>query len=348
MRYGRTNVRLRRTNYRGARLTRNVAAQKIGRAARVALARKTNQPVARIQRQRARPMTKVMKNTASVAVLSRQVRSLQRAQIGLLQRHVMDVDQFLIPEVTPAIFSVLNFEHLNNHILEYRHSTVAPYVNTVTLTTFAAAQDQLGQTPGQTAQAAALDPYKFYKTATDDQVPQDSSYVPISTNLLVSLETIFQAASTDTDRWVLIMFIQQKAKTIKRTTNIHHYNLPEAATGLTYLASTDPFERLPFPSQYYKVLVKKWVKLHNPPQNIDRTVTRTFNMKFQYPHQYVNNDHSIATNPVNPGGPVIYDTFDSRIPVGQNVFCIIQCSRPNAITCKLRKTDVWRDPHGNQ
>lgn len=319
---------------------------KTGRANAVARARATNKPVARIQRKRAAPITRVAKNTASVAVLARQVRSLQRAQIGLIQRHVLDAStQFWIPQVTPAIFSLINFEN-NSNIIECRQSDTAPYLTTVTLASLTPRSDQqMAVAPGNTAKAAVLDPYKFYKTATDDAVPLDGSYVPISTNLLISLSTNFSASTNESDRWVLIMFIKQKTASIKKTTNVHHYNLPDAAAGLTHLASSDSFERLPFPHQYYTVLEKKWIKLVNPPQATNRTVERTVNMKFNYPHQYVNNDHSMATNPTNVSG-TIQDDFNARIPIGQNIFCIMQVSG-GGVNCKLRKTDVWRDPHGN-
>ena len=346
MPYGRTNVRVRRTNYRGSRFTRNVAAQKIGRAARVALARKTNKPIARIQRKRARPMTKVAKNTASVYVLSKQVRALQRAQIGLVQRHVLETNQsFVIPKETPAIFSLINFERGVSIIHRKRDEVQgSDVINNVSLATFNPSNNEMSDAIG----SAEYDPFKFFKTQTDDVVPQDASYVPLSSTLLIQLSTSF-GITAEMERWVLIMIIKQRPKSIQLTSNVHQYNLPDSSVGLINLASKDPFERMQFPIKHFQVLSKKWVKLTHNPVAETHTATKTFSMKFNYPHQYVNNDHSLAHSPATAGA--IQDNFNQRIPIGQNVFCILSSSGDTAyydVSCKIRKTDVWRDPHGNQ
>jgi hypothetical protein len=348
MPYGRMYRRAPRVNR--SSFTRGVAAsaRKGGKAAAVAKARAVNKPIARIQRKRMAPISKVAKNTQSVVVLARQVRALQRARIGEIQRHVMEASSFfIIPKTTPAIFSMINFGN-SVQITEYRHSASPPYVTNTLLATLAPATgSQMNLTPAQTAQAAVLDQYKFYKTSTDDSVPVDASYVPISSTMLIQLTTTFSSSSAlENDRWVLIMFVKQKPSAIKVTSNIHHYNLPDAAAGLVDLASENPFERMPFPRSHYKVLVKKWVKLSRDHKDADHRVDKTFTMRFSYPHQYVNNDESAVTNPANPTGSILYDNFNQRIPIAQNVFCIMQSSIAN-IECRMRKTDVWRDPHGN-
>lgn len=322
------------------------SASKARRSSQVAKKRATNQPIARIQRRRRAPITKVAKNTRSVLVLAKQVRALQRSQIGLIQRHVLELNQiFIIPKVTPAIFSLINFSP-TVQVTEQRHLAVAPYVQNTLLATFQPADEQLANTPEQTAKAAVLDSYKFYKTSTDDSIPADASYVPISTSMLVQLETTFETQQ-EMERWVLIMIVKQKPRSIHVTSNVHHYNLPDASAGLMNLADKNPFDRMPFPTRHYQVLVKKWVKLVHSPVDNTHVATKTFTLKFNYPHQYVNNDISNVTDPLNPTGPVISDNFNQRIPIAQNVFCLMQASSAN-VYVRIRKTDVWRDPHGNQ
>lgn len=322
------------------------AAAKDNRASKVALARSVNVPVARIQRKRAQPTTRVQKNTASVYVLSKQVRALQRAQIGLIQRHVLELsNSFIVPAETPAIFSLINFERGVNIVHRKREEVQGvDVINNIVLGTFNPANNEMSDAIG----SPEYDPYKFFKTETDDVVPVDASYVPISSTMLFRLSTTY-GTSSEMDRWVLIMIIKQRPKSIQLHSAVHQYNLPDSSVGLMNLASKDPFKRMQFPTKHFQVLDKKWVKLVHSPVDNSHVAEKTFTMKFNYPHQYVNNDHSLA-HAVGTSG-AIQDSFSQRIPIGQNVFCIIQSSRDDSgsdISCKIRKIDVWRDPHGNK
>jgi len=317
---------------KASRVAAKLRTSRTGRYKSVAAKRRTNRPVARIQRTPYAPQR--AKNTASIVQLARQVRSLQTSQIGSFQQRIEKYT-----------------ENLNAGTGSF--TTKNPWA-------FCVNDFLLGATPGCPifATGSPAGEYKrgYWGTVATDinnneiwDMWQDTQndqcsltqYMPISSTLQFEFTIDDMPAAADTV-WIRIDFV--KMKNTHATTTQHQWNLPTCLPGMANLATDHLNVRNTInPALFTKVAKTKWLKI-KPSMLANTNVVARTKQVVQFPAKILKPDIAdFATSG---------ESFYSNVALKDQVWCLINTSVhddnpwPQGLRVELRRHNKWRDPHG--
>lgn len=336
---------------RAARAAAARRAQAASRTARVLKARSTNKAVARIQRKAYVP--KLVKNTASIRVLAKQVRALQRSKIGPVQ------------SVSEAwnwtwISGSLGATYFRDQrpILFCAHDFIDPggvrapiyYSQDNSLT-----QDTVGQLPGTastwqrhvfpgTGEGVGADDFNFW-FKTDDNHASQEIYLPLSTNITFQFSGKMFTQTADV-RFRIDVIRQKKMMTVNTDRRLQ---LPDAIQGLGNMISDDMLNRNRFNKEYFEVQQTKYITVKPPPAAINTTaasVDREVNLYIPFKHHMLKPD--IDAEGSSNDHPAFYKNCDPRKLVWVLISTdMIGTPHPDLqFKMAMKRTNRWRDQHG--
>jgi len=321
----------RRNNY----LNRGLAA----RNRKVAEKRASNAPVKTEQKRKYTP--KVVKNTASIQTLARQVRDLQLSKLGSVQKtfesFVFNSDTYKLITTQPFVFALNDFTK-QAPIWHGVPDNISSVGNTIPGTVVTATWQT------RTFPFPSLDEYNYWSGAQDDECNPDS-YLPIST--LVHFK--FKSNLNPFEKvWYRVDIIQAKKNMLY--TKEKKLSLPDNVMGLGNLASNNMTQRNRINRQYFHILQTKWICVHNNSGlNGQRDVERHMKIPFQFkPQDHTTklgagqNHHTITGN--------THTQFATNMPQDAIIWCVVstsnESSSSNAALVQCTRFNKWRDPEG--
>lgn len=325
MPYARRYVKA-RTYGNASRAAAKLRASSTARNQSVAAKRRTNKPIARIQRKAYVPQK--VKNSASIAVLAKQINRLQRTQLGSYQRkYEFFTKAFTATEFQdsrPICFSLNNFGAPNPcDVYGFDGAQL------ITHGSFATASMGLINSGG---------PYNMWEDAQSDKV-SDTQFLPIRNTLTMEFVTSMTTAQEAV--WIRIDMV--KPNMVLRTTSEHHFNLPDSISAFGMLASPNLQYRQYINSRYFtKVQKTRYVKLEMTKDTLGNTATvrRMISIPVTFPNKVLKPD---AADHASSG-----ETFLTNIPTQDQMFMIISTSYgpTQAVSFSVRRKLEWRDPSG--
>ena len=313
--------------------------------------------VRKIQRSGARKPT-AAKNRASVYALAKQVKSLQRAQVGPIQSNYLWIGVNTSATGNPPVTvhtpkfvnsaSMVPFVMLLNDMREtafflqssWNSTTHAPQSSL--MHTFQRVPDP---TPAGEFEGDQQN-YSYHFRTLDDTVSM-ARYKP----MYAKVDFHFSwpnALPQDPVLWVRLDII--KPKNVLQSTAAHSIDFPGAAYSLGNLMITDANQpRNYIDKNFFDVIDTKFVKFHNADVDlggVGRTLQRKCTMSYRFPPNLV---HDLsATNKVNVHGPAkVEQNPISNIPIDQQVYLIWQTNYPPSdmkkLGCQIYRRNTWRD-----
>lgn len=324
---------------RKARYSRTSAA---GRTASVAKARAGgNKAVARTQKKRYVP--KVVKNTASIFTLARQVKALQKSQIGQYQKNYehaaigSTINTHTWAQTQPFLFALNDFTPGSpiyvgsEDLTTYPGTGIPGYVIDGHWSKFTPVFAQLGSS-------------SYWKGANDDEASRHS-YLPLGTSVTFNLQC--PNLSVHDFYWVRIDVIRMKKDLLN--SNAHQLSLPKNVQALGKMAADDLTHRNKFNSTYFQVIQTKWIKMTN---NTDaaKSVHRYCKINYRFKDKVLKldmeGDIHTATGEVTPN-------FVSNMPQDEIIWCLLSTSQNNTasankgkIQCQMTREISYRDSEG--
>lgn len=293
---------------------RRSAAKSASAAARAAAfkkARNTNKPVKRVQNRKYIP--KQIKNTASIAVLARQVRTLQRSQVGMYQTR----REFITEWPSPANDAIRLIAQspicfCANDFLSQIPNCAQLFIDVNGTNT---AVKQWRQ--DQSAPVPASDAEHDMNQDNDNDIAQPDHYLPISTT--VTFEFSYDMKPTDEPVFIRIDVVKPKSGKMLINSSLHQYMLPGAIQGFTNLAA-DPLNRNRINKGYYSVLQTKYSVLRNTKDTgtLSAQIKRYMKIHIPFPAKVLHcncADNSVST-----------ETFYTNIPMAQQVWVVVSTS----------------------
>lgn len=332
MPYGRPYSTLR--SDRKSRYSRTSTA---ARSSRVAKARSGgNKAVAKTQKSRYVPKT--VKNTSSIYTLARQVKSLQRAQIGQVQKNYERLEfgnhTVTWSEGQNFLFAMNDFTDESPLFGGKTDSTTFPGNNVPGYIVESQFQHH-------TPVFAGFGDYSYWKGANDDQANKDC-YLPLSSEINMS----FNANNLKSGYTVWIRVDIFKMKKVLLHSNVHRLSLPSNMQALGKMATDNLQNRNRFNKTYFNLIKTKWIKLHNN-QETDMPVTGYFKHWQKFPEKVLklDMDHHVET-PVGNVDP----KFITNVPQDDIYWCMLSCSNDqntgNHITGTISRLNKYRDNEG--
>ena len=322
------------------------------RASRFTKKRNSNQSVKRIQRKKYVP--KVKKNTQSIFTLAKQVRNLQRSQIGLYQDRVeaATIDGSAWWDTKPLLFCANNFLDQTPIMTLANPDTSTPAIAIQT-------RFQLHSMGAPTMPA----PYDFWAEHNDDKASWEA-YLPISSTMefrvkyMQRLET--KSWETPVPEKVTIQVIKQKKQMMNSVE--HRFVLPDALPGLSMIANRDMLVANKINPAYFEVVTSKTLNFlptkyfpiggSSTTQNQAIEMEKTCKIHLPFPNKVLKPDITrTSTSPAQT-----YGEFAMNVPVNEQYWVLInrhcdhtvvgndkQCH----IDISIRRTNRWRDQHGS-
>lgn len=348
--------------YKATRRTSYLARGSRARASKVAFKRAANKPVARIQRKRYVPQR--VKNTSSIRVLAKQVKSLQRSQVGRVQSKIQS---WRIPQVVLSSWDTVSF---------WRGAPIAFALNDFTdQANVYMAHEHLDST-GQTASATTiynkhpwssfnglnhtgsindssmtyLKDNSYWRTQQDNTVSAEY-YLPLSSDVMFE----FSRQMTPLEETECIRIDIVKPKKFHVQSVYSQLTLPAGLIGLQNLAAKTMFERNKLNPRYFTVVKTKFLYFKNSAStaaNTDRRkITRTFRFRTRFPDKVMALDlNAHNTVPTGQGQTVDNADFIDLVNPKDVHWCLISTSQPSFNDTKwdmsMMRTIRWRDPHG--
>lgn len=267
---------------------------------------------------------RILKNTQSVAALSRSVLKLQRQQLGLYQvaRHGYSApsNDSTFTDSRPICFPINNFDAGANIF------TCDGSGADVVKGTFSNFMYPMGSS----------EMYNYWEGTYNDTV-SDIAYLPISTQLEFHFESNMSAVQQPI--WIRVDIVRQK-KFLPDTTS-HDLYLPNSLIGLSKMAVTKTPNQ--YNREYFDVLQTKWVKLDRADATHSGAMLmqKRIKMSHTFPNKLIKIDES-------PGTSTSDHTFHTNVQPKDMIWCVMNCSHggvPN-LNVDIVRTCRWRDQHG--
>ena len=264
--------------------SRTLARQRNSRNAVVAARRTGNKQVAKVlKKPTTMAKTRTGRNTSAIVTLARQVKQLQRSQIGPFQRQT---EFFELPNTTfwrsqnPICFAMNNFLH---DIDGEEHHTGSPvYIGELT------PAGSLPQQPIATKAGHFENFYPDFGTGTNEvynmwfhegkQTASPIGYRPLRSN--ITLEVTQENMSYGDVVWCRFDII--KPKNSLPNSAAHQWSLPANIMALGNLASAAIKNRNRINRELFTIVATKWVKIANY-TNQQKDVTRRCRFNFKFP-----------------------------------------------------------------
>lgn len=292
---------------RSSRLTRASNA----RNTKFTKARNANKPVKRIQRRKYVP--KQIKNTASIAVLARQVRTLQRSQVGMYQTKREYITDWPANNQATARLTVTSPLCFCANDFVSQLTTCSNWFLDVAGTNTAV----LHWRQDQSAPVPAADEIHDMNQDNDNDIAQLDHYLPISTT--VTFEFSLDMKPTDEPVFVRVDVVKPRPGKMLLNSTVHSYMLPGAIQGFTNLAA-DPLNRNRINTGYYQVLHTKYSVLRNTKDTATAgaIIKRYMKVHIPFPAKVLHTNLSDAAS--------TNETFYSNISMAQQVWVVVSTS----------------------
>lgn len=328
---------------KASRVTKFVTGTKFRRGKAVSAARsatvkrKTNRAVARIQRKAYVPQKR--KNTASIVTLARQVKSLQNAQVGLLQmkRDGFDMQTVAIGNTNKNWSSFYPMVFCMNDIIQQVPPNCPIYhLQQQNETTSSTAEPMITWVPITPASTQAqYIPTNFWSDYQNDNVSL-TAYALQKMKITLDFKTTIAPGGDDI--WVRLDFLSARMKNQLNYSVDHQYTLPNSVSGLSYLAQVNRSHRNQVNYAYFKRVMKtRWLKFSNTTdqtRNVHRSITF-----------YVPCNGKMMTPDLSDWSSSGED-FYGNTPIWAKQWCVInQSAYANFHVTGLREY-TWRDPSG--
>jgi len=342
MPYGSTRTRGNRTRRRSY-----LSRTKARRSTRVARARAGgNAKVARAQTRAYVP--KIVKNTDSIYTLAKQVRRLQRSQLGLYQKRYEESWMRFASTgdglgfADRVVFCALN--DFSDTARWYRGAIVnnAPTIDTIVNS---ATDAHWRKWTPQSANSTS-DKYNYWVNSNNDVV-SPVCYLPIRTMVTLTFDLRNMAPGVD-PMYIRVMVIKQK-KTLLHTT-ARSLNLPSNFNALAGMAKQFAPERNRINKEYLSVHYDKWIKLNNG-QDTQKDIQRTVRVPMRFPNKLIKVE---SVNPIRDNDPesiepAVLQGFTTNVEPDQVYYLALFASRPRETTEGLyvfcNRFNAWRDQH---
>lgn len=340
--------------YGAARASRARAYVRRGAASRAAAftrRRNANKPVLRIQRKKYVP--KIAKNTQSIYTLAKQVRNLQRSQLGCYQQRSESctIDGSQWSNTAPLCFAANNFIDENPIISVANADTSNPSVNKLTAFMF----HKMGGVNMPTK-------YDFWSESHDDSASREV-YLPISSTMTFEFNYMTNILGTQHQGgnayavWpedVTIHILKPK-KVLYQTTE-HAYTMPDCLPGFAHLADISMLNKNSINPNYWTVVKSKTIRFRMKKDfrtAVDETVQmfRKVNIHLPFPNKLVKPDLDFDPTTTPQGIHVfasnnfvkdIYWVVISR----SSSFANVGSTLNPRLEVSMKRIIRWRDQHG--
>lgn len=353
MAYGRYSKR------RGTTSSRKLfgARSRAARSAAVKAARTGNKAVARKLRKPTRlDTTKTGRNANAIVTLARQVKSLQRENLGSFQKNT---EVFRLPDTyhwthdNSMCFAINNFlrqdpgpgvQASGSPVYIGDLSQTNPTVPTAVIAgNFNNFYPHWG--------TGAHESFNFW-FSEQKQSAAKAGYRPISTQITLQTKQIDMAYGDVV--WYRFDLVRRKNTRASTNTTAHHLNLPGNVMGLANLASDDMVARNRINRTHFEVIETKWIKAYNPVNDgHKKTITRTCKINFRFKDmKHRPEEDLMAGNQVQLPTAVhqeVETTFLSQMPKDQVYWLVCNTSYhggdDNHAKLEMHRYISWRDSH---
>jgi len=335
------------TRYRGThtRRTRFVARGQTARRTAVAKSRAGgNRKVAAIQSRAYVP--RKVKTTSSIFALAKQVKALQRSQIGLYQKAYQKTYVNMSPSAANrGLVNRVAFIPLND--FTYGSGFRQSYTDTSEQPQYVA----FGQPFASFEPLAGLTNNRYNYWVNCNDTVSSVAYLPIRCTINMQFELKNMKPNSD-PLWIRYMIIKQKKQLL--STTAHALNLPQNMNALCGMAR-DNRDRNRINKEYFSVITDKWIKFSNTNDVMkDVHVVRSVSMKFPSKLLTVDKEFPVTDNDPNITAQV-NQTFTSNIEPTDVYYLCIHTSRecnnhvspdPEVLYLQANRFISWRDQHG--
>ena len=288
--------------------------------------------VSRIQRQPYAP--RLIKNTASIAQLSRAVKTLQGRQLGDFQsnreRLGFQPDGYFTT-AKPMCFCVSDF-------VQYTTDVGAP--TWVTNLNDGANKHSNFVTQTRSYMIANTNEKNFYDFKQGDNTASKVLYAPISSTL--NFEVHKGAMAPGDEPLVVRIDIVRQKKTLVTATRV--LKLPESIGGLGNLCVENAGNRNRYNKQYFEVLQTKYLYLNNRTGSATTEIRKQ--CKIHVPlakYGYLRPDADAEDNAGN------YTDWYNNTDTSKQIWCVMSFSSQSALASvdiNIHRENRWRDQHG--
>lgn len=298
---------------RTAFFTRGSAARTIQHAARRKIGAGGNKAVARKLSQRG--LARTARNTDSIVTLAKQVKDLQRVQMGAFQKEWQHCKAgHGLPRLQndqPACFALNDFTPSSGTFIGTQSTTTPPH-NFFAIDTLWADTVPFG---GGTNEKD----YSYWYNDNKEHASK-KGYRAISTTVTVNMEQVDLAPTAVV--WFRIDIVKPTKQLLP--TALHKLSLPTNIQGLARLADKDMEKRNRINRGFFNVIESKWYKMENT-QTVNKTIEKfaTFHVKF--PRQKAVEDMD-AHGTVSTSEGDLTQTFITNVPQDQIYWMIISTS----------------------
>lgn len=314
----------------------NQAARRIQRTLR---SRSQNKSVKRIQGQQYKP--RIVKNTDSIKVLAKQVRSLQRSQLGPLQstKEGVNIDLGATPFSSrrPLLFCANDFTdpgHVRAGVYHSVDNSLAPDTVNIGANRFAH-----HRYPG-TGQGIGSDDTNYWFKEDDNRCSSEM-YLPVSSSIKMLFSIDMNTA--DIPKTYRIDVIRQKK--MMHSNSDRKLQLPESLEGLGNMISHDMLNRNMFNKEFFEVQQTKFITIE---PRADATAART--KYYKEVDLFIPFKHQVLKPDVNAHGSTNdHPAFYKNTTPTKLVWVLISTDHDSqfigdyAHTLQIHRLNRWRD-----
>ena len=298
--------------------------------------------------------TKTGRNANAIVTLAKQVKSLQRENLGPFQKNV---EVFGLPDTfhwttdNPICFPINNFLHGDSNsgqtgcpVYIGDLTTSSPTVPTAKICGhFNNFYPHWG--------TGAHETYNFW-FSEQKQSAAKAGYRPISTQITIQTEQL--GMNYGETVWYRFDLVRRKDSRASVTTAAHNLNLPSNVMGLANLASEDIMARNRINRTMFEVIETKWVKAYNPVNDGHKKDVRRqckINFRFKDKRHRPEEDLMAGNNIQVPSAvhQEVETTFISQMPRNEVFWLVCNTSYhgadDNHAKLHMHRYISWRDNH---
>jgi len=292
--------------------------------------------VRRIQRQPYAPQR--IKNTASIATLSRAVKKLQNAKLGEYQKMSEHIHWNYAYDYQPRPFDAVHpLAFCLNQFIDGKDTTGAPQTSPVYFT------DSVGNGhPFRRFTKWAHPAFQANQAVNqhwgDDDLVSLEVYKPLGTQVLV--EVNFDNVTPGVaDTWVRFDIVAPK-KMITQTLH-HELKMPFGLGQFTCLAREGLNNRNTINPTYWQIKKTIWRKVNN-----DTGTTKNINFTVKINRSYKNAKPIKCDLDATPAIAGNYPTFDMQVDPRELEWLVLSCGNTPPSDVRILRHCSWRDQHG--
>lgn len=351
MKYGtpRTSSRKSGSSYATGVRARRSLAFKAARTGNKAVAKKLKKPTTL-------KSTKTGRNADAIVTLAKQVKSLQRENLGPFQKNV---EVFGLPDTfhwttdNPICFAINNFLRQDPGP-GVQASGCPVYIGDLTTTSPTVPTAKICGNFNNFYPhwgTGAHESYNFW-FSEQKQSAAKAGYRPISTQITIQTEQLEMSYGDIV--WYRFDLVRRKNSRASTTTTAHNLNLPTNVMGLANLASEDIMARNRINRTHFDVIETKWIKAYNlvndgHKKNIRRVCKINFRFKDK---RHRPEEDLMAGNQVQLPTTVhqeVETTFMSQMPKNEVFWLVCNTSYhgsdDNHAKLHMHRYISWRDNH---